>query len=225
MVEAGVRFIAPASKLYVSAAELAALDPRCGHCRDYVAEQDTGKPADERGVWRVVEDAVTIAGKRKRDPILRLRRVFVYSSARAAAAASARVKKLDRARDDLDRLTRGLGSRHYPTEQAVTDRVTAVARDRRVKAYLRTQVGTDPGTGKPTLTWSFDQTALDTEAATDGWYALLTNLDPAAADAATVLIRYKGQEVVERRYSAFKGPLAVTPMFLKTNRRIDALIT
>jgi transposase len=40
-----------------------------------------------------------------------------------------------------------------------------------------------------------------------------------------VLIRYRGQEVVERRYSAFKGPLAVAPMFLKTNRRIAALIT
>jgi hypothetical protein len=30
---------------------------------------------------------------------------------------------------------------------------------------------------------------------------------------------------VERRYSAFKGPLAVAPMFLITNRRIAALIT
>lgn len=117
----------------------------------------------------------------------------------------------------------GLGSRHYPTGQTVADRVAA--RDRRVKAYLRTGTGTDPATGKPTLTWWFDQADLDTEAATDGWYALLTTLDPADADAVGVLIRYKGQEVVERRYGAFKGPLAVAPMFLKTNRRIEALIT
>ncbi len=40
----------------------------------------------------------------------------------------------------------------------------------------------------------------------------------------SALIRYKGQEAVERRYSAFKGPLAVAQMFLKTNRRIAALI-
>jgi transposase len=39
-----------------------------------------------------------------------------------------------------------------------------------------------------------------------------------------VLRRYKGQEVVERRYGNFKGPLAVAPMFLKSNRRIEALI-
>lgn len=30
---------------------------------------------------------------------------------------------------------------------------------------------------------------------------------------------------MERRYQAFKGPLAVAPMFLKNNRRIAALIT
>ncbi len=191
---------------------------------DYVAERDANTPADQRGTWRVVEDAITVPGKRKKDSVLRLRRVFVHSSARAGAAATARARKLDRATGDLDRLIRGLGSRHYPTEQAVTDRITAIARDRRVKAYLRSEAGTDPVTGKPTLTWWFDKDALDAEAATDGWYALLTNL-PADVTAAEVLIRYKGQEVVERRYSAFKGPLAVAPMFLKTNRRITALIT
>ena len=40
-----------------------------------------------------------------------------------------------------------------------------------------------------------------------------------------MLPRYKGQEAVERRYGAFKGPLAVAPMFLQDNRRITALIT
>jgi transposase len=224
MTTAGVEFIAPASKLYLGAAELAVLDAQRATVVDYVAGRDHGKPAAERGGWRVAEDTLTVPGKKKKDPVLRLRRVFVHSSARAAAAATARAKKLDRATGDLQRLTRGLGSRHYPSEQAVTDRVTAIAAGRRVKTYLRAQTGTDPATGKPTLRWRFDQAAVEAEAATDGWYALLTNLD-SAVDAAEVLIRYKGQEVVERRYSAFKGPLAVAPMFLKTNRRIEALIT
>jgi hypothetical protein len=50
------------------------------------------------------------------------------------------------------------------------------------------------------------------DAATDGWYALLTSLD-ASITAAEVLLRYKG------------GPPAVAPMFLHSNRRIAALIT
>ncbi len=224
MGQTGVAFIAPASKNYVPVEVLAAQDLCEAVEVDYVAARDAGKPPDRRGRWHVREDVMTLPGPRKRDPVLTLRRVFVHSSARAAAAATARVKKLDRARDDLDRLTRGLGSRHYPDPAAVTARVQAIGRDRRVGAYLRTQIGTDPA-GKPTLTWSFDQTAIDAEAESDGWYALLTNLHPDQADAAEVLRRYKGQEAVERRYQAFKGPLAVAPLFLKNNRRIAAMIT
>jgi transposase len=224
MIEAGVAFIAPASKTYVTAAELAVLDLDSATEVDYIAGRDASKPATERGTWRVTEDTMTLTGKRRKDPAFTLRRVFVHSTARAQAAATARAKKLDRATDDLDRLVRGLGSRHYPDQKAVAARITAITSARRVTAYLRTQVGTDPATGKPTLDWTFDPAAVAAETATDGWYALLTTL-PTDIDASEVLIRYKGQEVVERRYSTIKGPLAVAPMFLKNNRRIAALIT
>jgi len=225
IMAAGVDFVAPASKAYVPAGVLAGLDPTVATPVDYLAERDRGKPEGQRGSYRVVEDTMTITGRRTRDPVLTVRRVFVWSSARAGAAVTARARKLDRARDDLDRLTRGLGSRHYPDADAVTARVAAIAKARRLGGLLSAQVGTDPATGKPSLAWRFDQAALAAEQATDGWYALLTNLDPAHADAAEVLARYKGQEVVERRYGAFKGPLAVAPMFLQSNRRIQALVT
>ena len=224
MVGAGVEFIAPASKTYVDAATLGACDYEAATPVDYVAERDMAKPEADRGRYRVIEDTMVVPGPRKADPDLGLRRVFVWSSARAGAARAARDKKLARATDDLARLSRGLGGRHYSTAKDASERVAAIARERRVKAYLRTEVGTDAA-GKPTLSWHFDDDALAAEAATDGWYALLTNLDAAEADAAEVLRRYKGQEVVERRYGNFKGPLAVAPMFLKSNRRIEALIS
>jgi transposase len=224
MIGADVAFIAPASKVYVPAHLLAAQDLSDAVRVDYVATRDENKLPHQRGRWHVREDTMTLSGPRKRDPVLSLRRVFVHSSARAQAARSARAKKLARAREDLERLGRGLGSRHYPDQAAVTARVQTIGRERRVAAYLRTTVGADP-TGKPILVWSFDQQSIDTEANGDGWYALLTNLDPAEADAAQVLHRFKDQEAVERRYQAFKGPLAVAPIFLKNNRRIAALIT
>ena len=224
MADTGTEFIAPASKSYTPAVTLAALDLGSATEVDYVAERDAAKPSTDRGRWRVAQDTMTLAGKHKKDPVLTLRRVFVHSTARTHAAATARARKLDRATDDLDRLVRGLGSRHYPDEKSVTARITTITAARRVTAYLRTQTGTDPASGKPTLRWWFDQAALDAEAATDGWYALLTNL-PDNIDPAEILIRYKGQEVVERRYGAFKGPLAVAPLFLKNNQRIAALIT
>jgi hypothetical protein len=222
-----VTFVAPASKVYVSAQSLTGLDLDRATRVDYVAARDQGKDPDGRGAWHVYEDTMTLAGPRKKDPVLTLRRVFVHSSARTGAAVTARSQKLDRARDDLARLARGLGSRHYPDIAAVEARLAVIRRTRRVAGYLRATTGTDAETetGKPTLDWSFDQSVIDAEAATDGWYALLTNLDPAEADAAQVLLHYKGQEAVERRYSAFKGPLAVAAIYLKNNRRITAMIT
>ena len=163
IIRAEVSFIAPALKTYVGAGVLAACDFDAADPVDYVAERDANKTEADRGSYRVCEDTMILAGKNKSEPDLCLRRVFVWSSARAGAATKARAKKLERA-------------------------------------------------------------ALATEASTDGWYALLTNLGP-EVNAADVLSSYKGQEVVERRYSNFKGPIAVAPMFLKNNRRIEALIT
>jgi hypothetical protein len=225
LLAAEADFVAPASKTYVTAEVLAGLDVAAAAPVDYVAERDQGKPPAQRGRYRVVEDTMTITGRRKADPVLRVRRLFVWSSARAHAAATSRARKLDRATDDLERLQRGLGSRHYPDVQAVQARLATIAKQRRVAGLLRAEVGTDPATGKPTLAWRFDPAALAAEQATDGWYALLTNLDPTQADAAGVLARYKGQEVVERRYGAFKGPLAVAPLLVQSNRRIQALVT
>jgi len=225
-VEAGVSFVAPASKHWVDAETLATAPRRIDIVEaDYVADRDAAKAPEERGHYRVGEDVLVVAAKRKTDPEVSLRRVFVWSSTRADAAAHARAKKLDRARGDLERFTRGLGGRHYPSPDKVSARFAQISRDRRVTAYLNATVGTDETTGKPTLAWSYDQITLDAEAATDGWYALLTNLEPADADAAEVLRRYKGQDAVERRYGDFKGPLAVAPLFLKNNRRIAALLT
>ncbi len=224
MIKAEVSFIAPASKSYVGADVLAACDFDAALPLDYVAERDAGKAEEDRGSYRVSEDTMVIKGKKKSEPDLHLRRVFVWSSARAGAAAKAREKKLARARGDLERLGRGLAGRYYPTEKQVTERIAVIARERRVKGYLVTTVGTDPVTTKPTLEWHFDETALGTDACSDGWYALLTNLGPEVSTA-EVFRDYKGQEAPERRYHNFKGPIAVAPMFLKNNRRIEALIS
>lgn len=95
-----------------------------------------------------------------------------------------------------------------------------IAKTRRVTGCLRTEITTD-ATGRPALNWHFDQDLLQAEAAVDGWYALLTSLTPEQADAAEVLRRHKGQQVT---VGDFKGPLAVTPVFVQDNKRVAALV-
>ncbi|KDA40397.1 IS1634 family transposase [Frankia sp. BMG5.23] len=220
----GVTFLAPAPKAVVPAEILAGQDWATATIIDHVAARDRDKPIHQRATYRAREGLTTLRGPRKKDPAVTVRTVFVWSSANDQAAKAARALKLARARDALDTLARAAGSHHlYRTETAVTARVAFLATKHRVSRYLIATTSVDPDTATPSLTWQFDQTVLDAEAATDGWYALLTNLDDSISPA-EVLARYKGQEVSERRYGAFKGPLAVAPMFLRSNQRIHALI-
>ena len=117
---------------------------------DYIAGRDTGKPAAARGVYRVLEDGgMDLAGPRKAGPPVHLRRILVHSSANATGAAKARARKLAKATADLDRLVRTAGTRFHPTAGAVAARVTAIATQRRVKAYLRTTISRGPTANQP----------------------------------------------------------------------------
>jgi transposase len=225
LIAAKVQFIAPAPAASIKDGFWAGRDVAAARPVDYVAARDAGKDPADRGAYRVAEDTFVLAGPRKADPVHQLRRVLVHSTGNADGQAAARAKRLARAAADLDKVAAGAGGRYYNTEQKIAERVGVIAKTRRVKSCLVTAIGTDQTTGKPTFTWHFDPDVLAAEAKADGWYALLTNIGADAADAEQILRKYKGQPAVERRYGEFKGPLAVTPLFLKTNRRIAALLT
>lgn len=151
MNQAEVQFIGPAAKSYLPAERLSMLDREAVIPVEYVAERDLGKPVEQRGVYRVLEGVVVLAGKRAADPDLHVRCVFVWSSARAEAAGSSRAKKLERARGDLERLERGLGGRYYPDAAAVNERLRVIGRQHNVAAYLRAEVGRQAGQTDPDL--------------------------------------------------------------------------
>ena len=169
------------------------------------------------------EDTMSMAGPRKSDPVLTLRRVFVHSSARAQprsppapgnwtgpartsngwnAASVASLPDRPRSAPESRRSPATGGS--APTSRRDRNR----PRHRQTHPHLELRPRRDRRRSRHRrLVRPADQP------------------DPGEADAAGVLILYKGQEAVERRYSAFKGPLAVAALFLNNNRRIAALIT
>lgn len=223
LAAAGVEFIAPLPASATAPAVFAALDPATAHPVEYVPVRVADRPALERPDYRVLEDSHTLTGKRKSDPPITVRRILVYSAGNATAQAKARDKRLAKARAELENLARLAGSRHYPTREKIAAKIGVIAKARRVTDVLRTEI-TDGPDRKPTLAWHFDQDVLAVQAKADGWYALVTNQDPATADAAAVFPAYKGQPQVERRYHELKGPLAVAPVFLHDNKRITALL-
>lgn len=220
---AGVGFIAPLPAARLTEAEAAGFDPQAAQPVDYLPLRLAERPNAPRGTYRVLEDTCTLTGPRTSDPPVTVRRILVHSSGNADGQAQARAKRLSKAREELEKVAAGAGGRHYKTAEKITARVGVIAEKRRVKDVLRYSVTTDEA-GTPGLEWHFDQQTLDTQARADGWYALISNQDPHEADPASILIAYKGQPLIERRFSDYKGPLAVAPLFLETNRRITALL-
>jgi transposase len=163
-----VTFIAPLAASRVPDGLFAGLDPRQAESVEYIAERDENTRFLDRGSYRVCEDTMDLAGPRKKDPVLTLRRILVHSTANATAQAKARALKLAQARTDLDTLTRTAGTRHHPSVETVTAKATAIARRRRIVAWLNTTITVDDA-GKPAFAWTFDQAAIDAEAAADGW--------------------------------------------------------
>jgi transposase len=74
------------------------------------------------------------------------------------------------------------------------------------------------------LAWSRNQAAIDVAAATDGLYALATNLT-GRLTAGQLLKIYKDQALVAIAHHNGKGPPRVRPIFLHNDDRIAALIS
>jgi transposase len=228
LVAAGVQFTAPLPAARVADGFYAGLDPDAARVVEHVPVRAENIPAERRDVYRVIEDTVTLAGPRKKDTPVTLRRVLVHSTGNAAGQRQARDKRLAKATAELDTLAAGAGGRYYNTGEKIAARAGVIAKTRRVAKVLHTTIAAHPDTGKPTFTWSFDNEALAAEAAADGWYSLVAPLPGPGEDqertAEQILLDYKGQSSVERRYADFKGPLAVTPLFVHKNSRVAALI-
>jgi hypothetical protein len=150
-----------------------------------------------------------------------VRVAYVWSSEEAREVAAARDRALAHAEQALERVRRGLGGRYYKTKAHVDAKVARILTGQ--VADLIT-VTTATRRGRPTLTWQRNEQAINQAAATDGIYALATNL-PGRLSAERVLRLYKGQHIVERRHRDFKQTLKVRPIFLHNDDRIHALIS
>jgi len=162
------------------------------------------------------EDSLELSGRR-------FRVLYVRGSEEAAAAAASRAKLLARASEALARIARGLAARPHQDGEAVARRVARAVSPGAVGRYLRTEL--EAGSeGSLALRWWPDAAALTEAARRDGLYALITNLTVRECSADRLLALYKDQQLVERAHHFLKGPLAVRPVFLHSNRRAAALV-
>ncbi len=158
------------------------------------------------------------------DKIPRTFRVlYVYGSEEAGAARASRAKLLARAEDAVATIARGLTARPRQDPEKLERRVAKAVSKGRVGNWLRTELRCDDD-GNLSLSWWRDADAIADTERRDGLYALVTNMGPAQCSADRLLALYKDQALSERAHHFLKGPLAVRPVFLKSNRRAAALV-
>jgi transposase len=179
----------------------------------------------------------TLTDPETRQP-LPCRVLFVYSSADEAICRQTRERDLVRLRDGLEAIAATVARGHPQTTQAtIARRVTKLFGQRAAAAFFRwemvpltpaEQAALPPpsrGCRRPTyrFRYEFDAAAAAAAAGYDGLSSLLTTA-PRQQSGDTLFTQYKQQNYVELGHHQWKTPLAVRPVFLKSPKRVEALV-
>jgi transposase len=169
---------------------------------------------------------------------IRCRVLFVHSSADEAICRQTRERDVTRLRTGLAAIAATVARGHSKTTQAtIARRVTRLFGNRAAAQFFRWEMVPltaeqqaalpPPARGcrraQYRFSYAFDEAAAVAAAAYDGRSALLTT---AAKEQSgdTLFSQFKQQNFVELGHHQWKTPLAVRPLFLKSPRRVEALV-
>jgi transposase len=155
-------------------------------------------------------------------PAVALTALVVSSPAKARLDAQLRATQLTRLEDALTDLAGKVGKRPYTTRTSVEKRVATLLRRHPARRFLTVEVRDGIEEGPPTLHWERVEGALAEATRLDGRYVLGTT--DSTLDAEQMLSRSKRRDVPEKRFATLKGPLAVRPVYLHKEDRIQALL-
>jgi transposase len=166
--------------------------------------------------------------------------IWVHSSSKQQDDQLRRQKKIDNAIVALKELSPKLNAYHLKTQKEIRAAVDRICKG--VKEFFdikilteRKQIKVKISPGRPSLKsvyknkwefkhriqWQLNQQALFEASKTDGLFPLITNT---ALEAWEVLKIYKSQPFLEKRMYTKKTVLQVAPVFLKKEKRIEAIL-
>src|SRR5262245_25378912 len=164
--------------------------------------------------------------------------LFVYSSADAAICRQTRERDVVRLRQGLEEIAATVARGHPQTTQAsIARRVTRLFGKRAAARFFRWEMtpltAAEPaalppparGCRRPAyrFRWEFDEAAAAAAAGYDGLAVLVTTA-PRQQSGDALFTQFKQQNYVELGHHQWKTPLAVRPVFLKSPRRVEALV-
>jgi len=168
--------------------------------------------------------------------------IWVHSSSKDQDEKHRRLKKIDKAQKAMQELIPKLNAYHLKTQKQITKAVNKICNqvpgliDVKItkgrKQICKRIPSTRRRAGDPIyenkwsftygLEWKINEQAVISESKTDGLFPLITNNH--LLDAGEVLRMYKRQSYLEKRMYTKKSILDVAPVFLKKERRIEAVL-
>lgn len=163
--------------------------------------------------------------------------LFVFSSADQKAQQANRAAASAKIRHNLENIQAAVARAHPTTKlDRLEGRIAKLLGAKQAARYFRWELLplTDseraalppPGRGcrlpSHRFVFHFDEQAAQADAADDGYYALLTTA-AVTFSADTLFTYFKEQNYVEQAHHQWKTPLAVSPVFLKSPKRVEAL--
>jgi transposase len=164
--------------------------------------------------------------------------IFVFSTADQKVAAKNREKSVEKIRAGLTELAHSVAEGRRNTDPtSVARRVSKLFGKRQAAGYFTYDMialnnkererlpSPKRGCKRPTHRFGFryDEKAAELDAQYDG-YSVLVTTAPRTQSADLIFSKYKQQSYSELANHEFKTPLAVHPVFLKSPRRVEALV-
>jgi len=165
--------------------------------------------------------------------------IFEFSTADQKVARKSREKSVAKLRAGLEQIARSVEEgRRFSDPTAIARRVGKLFGQRQAAEYFRYEMLPLSKKEREQLPppkrgcrradhrfqFTYDQAAADRDAAYDGYSAMVTTTPPREQSADLVFSKYKQQGYSELANHEFKTPLAVHPVFLKSPRRVEALV-
>lgn len=166
-----------------------------------------------QGVWRPFR--FEQAGEQVID-----RALIVWSAGKQRLDEKKRKTYLKRLLNQLEDIQKKLNTRRHKKRAYVEQRLAKIQQGNPAKGLVEIELqGEDDHL---TLSFRVNRQRLAQAQLLDGRYALATNASHLEAN--TALTLFKGQDGVEKRFRTVKGPLAVRPLFVRTDQRIEGLV-
>ena len=193
----------------------------------YVAQREQQRRPADRTVYRGLGHHVTVTDPADDTRQWTVQHLYVHSSGLADHAATRRQNEMQAIEQELRRLQGLVNKYDYQTPEIIIQRVQKKAfKKRQAQKYYTLEVVThaDRPDAPLELRYTVDQEQVQRDAALDGVYLLVAGGPAAHLSAAEVLTEWKGQYKAEHGFRRLNQVFLVAPLFLKTPRRIAALV-